>query len=67
MTVAPVVAERPVAELQLKLFAPLAVRLVLPPEQIARVPLTVMTGTPFTVTVTWAESVHPRAVVPATV
>ena len=66
VTVVPVVAERPADGLQEKLLAPEAVSVVLPPAQIALVPVTSTTGVPFTATVTVAESIHPAALVPVT-
>ena len=51
-TVAPAVALRPVDGLQLKLFAPEAVSVVLFPAQMEVVPAMVTTGTAFTCTVT---------------
>jgi hypothetical protein len=62
----PAVAERPVAGLQENAFAPEAVSTVLPPRQMAFVPVTEMTGTEFTATVTLAESKQPAALVPVT-
>ena len=62
----PVVADNPVAGLQENEFAPEAVRMVLPPIQIALVPVTEMVGTEFTATVTLAESKQPAALVPVT-
>ena len=67
VTVAPVVADNPVAGLQLYVEAPLAVIDVLLPLQIvAVVGETVTVGTGLTVTVTVAVPVHPL-VVPETV
>jgi hypothetical protein len=66
VTVPPVVAERPVAGLQVKAFAPEAVRLVLPPMQMALLPAIVTDGVPFTATITLEESIHPAALVPVT-
>ena len=66
VTEPPVVADRPVAGLQENAFAPAAVSIVLPPIQMTFVPVTEMTGTEFTATVTLAESKHPAALVPVT-
>ena len=67
VTVAPVVADKPVAGLQLYVEAPIAVNDVLLPLQIvAVVGETVTVGTGLTVTVTVAVPVHPL-VVPETV
>ncbi len=67
VTLPPVAADNPVAGLQLKVFAPDAVRVVLPPAHIAAVPVTVTVGTAFTATVTVEESIQPAALVPFTV
>jgi hypothetical protein len=67
VTVAPVVADKPVAGLQENAFAPEAVRIVLPPIQIALVPLTETAGTELTATVTADVPEHPVALVPVTV
>jgi hypothetical protein len=68
VTVAPVVADKPVAGLQVYVVAPLAVSNVLLPLQIvAVVGETVTVGFGFTVTITVAVLVHPFAAVPVTV
>ena len=68
MTMAPVVADKPVAGLQLYVLAPFAVNDVLLPLQIvAAVGETVTVGLGFTVTVTDAVLVHPLPLVPVTV
>jgi hypothetical protein len=61
------VHDRPVAGLQLKLLAPEAVRLVLPPVQMVLVPATVTEGVWLMDTVTEAVSLQPRALLPVTV
>ena len=68
VTVAPVVADNPVAGLQAYVVAPLAVNGVLLPLQIAGADgLTVTVGVVFTVIVAVAVFVHPFASVPVTV
>ena len=68
VTVAPVVADKPVAGLQLYVVAPFAVRDVLSPLQIVAVAGVIVTvGLGFTVTVTVAVFVHPFPSVPVTV
>ena len=66
VTEAPEEELNPVAGLQVKEAAPLAVRVADAPEQMVA-ELTVMTGKGFTVTEAVAEPVHPEASVPVTV
>ena len=67
VTIAPLVVERPLSGLQLKVSAPVAVRLTLSPEQmVADEGVTDTTGVGFTVTVTFCVDVQPL-IVPVTV
>jgi hypothetical protein len=66
VTVPPVVEDRFVAGLHIKLLAPVAVSVVLLPAQIVA-PAAVITGVEFTDTVTADELLQPEADVPVTV
>jgi hypothetical protein len=67
VTLAPVVADRPVAGAQLYVVPPLAVNVVDAPAQIATLEPALIVGTELTVTVTLAVFTQPLASVPVTV
>jgi hypothetical protein len=67
VTLAPVVADRPVAGLQAYVLPPVAVSVVDEPLQMATLEPPLMVGNAFTVTATVAVFTHPFPSVPVTV